>query len=49
MILLGRNVPLVTLYQDSSSHRDSSKHIAGVGGVGRGAGLLYLVYLCKKL
>ena len=39
-----RNVPLVTLYQDCSSHLDSSKNMAA-----RGWGLFSLYYLYRKL
>ena len=31
-LLLGRNVALVTLYQDCSSNHDSSKNMAARGG-----------------
>ena len=43
------------LYQDCSSHLDSSKNIAarggggGVGGGGGGAGLIFPIYLYRKL
>ena len=39
-----RNVPLVILYQDCSSHLDLSKNLAA-----RGAGLIFLIYLYGKL
>ena len=38
------NVPLVILYQDCSSHLDSSKNLAA-----RGAGLIFPIYLYRKL
>ena len=42
-ILLGRNVALVTLYQDCSSNHDSSKNMAARGG------LIFPIYLNRKL
>ena len=39
-----QNVPLVILYQDCSSHLDSSKNMAA-----RGQGLFSLIYLYRKL
>ena len=39
-----KNVPLVILYQDCSSHLDSSKNMAA-----RGAGLIFSIYLYRKL
>ena len=39
-----RNVPLVILLQDCSSHLDLSKNMAA-----RGAGLIFLIYLYRKL
>ena len=43
-IQLGRNVSLVTLYKDCSSRHDSSKNIAA-----RGRGLIFPIYLYRKL
>ena len=43
-IQLGRNVSLVTLYKDCSSRHDSSKNMAT-----RGAGLIFPIYLYRKL
>ena len=43
-IWLGRNVSLVTLYQDCSSRRRLSKNMAA-----RGAGLIFPIYLYRKL
>ena len=43
-IQLGRNVSLVTLYKDCSSRHDSSKNMAA-----RGAGLIFPIYLYRKL
>ena len=40
-IYFGRNVPLLILYQDCSSHHDTSKNLAD-GGVGWGEGLFSL-------
>ena len=39
-----KNVPLVILYQDCSSHLDSSKNMAA-----RGRGLIFPIYLYRKL
>ena len=52
-IQLGRNVSLVTVYQDCSSYYDSSKHgyqrWGGGGGSGCGGGPIFLINLYRKL
>ena len=46
-----RNVSMVTLYQDCSSRHDLSKNMAARGGGvgGRGGGLIFPIYLYRKL
>ena len=43
-LILGRNLSLLTLYQDCSSYHDSSKNMAA-----RGAGLIFPIYLYRKV
>ena len=44
-VLLGRKVPLVTVYQDFSSRHYSAKNMAASGGGGGGGGGIVPIYL----